>query len=93
MKKILGLILSLFPATLLAAPGTLHYVGSLQAEVKQSASETPKQNSSSQLEEKWWSLIRRTRGFWWALTKQGGGEDGWIHKRHLKSSDPDGIRY
>jgi hypothetical protein len=34
MKKILGLILSLFPATLLAALGTFHYVGNLQAEVK-----------------------------------------------------------
>lgn len=92
MKKMLGLILSLFSATLLAAPGTFHYVGSLQAEVKQSPSENSQTKFIIAIGRKVVEFDKKNSWFLVGVDKTGG-KDGWIHKRHLKSSDPDGIRY
>lgn len=92
MNKILGLTLFMFAVPLLAAPGAFHYIGSLQAEVKQSASEKSKTKFIIAIGRKVVEFDKKGSWYWVGIDKTGG-KDGWIHERHLKSSDPDGIRY
>jgi len=75
-----------------AAPGQSHYVGTLQAEVKEKPSAESKTKFVIAIGRK---LVEfETKGDWvWVGIDKSGGKDGWVNKKHLSPTDPDGIKY
>lgn len=93
MKKILSPILFLaFSITASAAPGQFHYVKTLQAEVRESASDSAKIKLVVAIGRKLVEFDQSGEYLWVGIDKSGG-RDGWIKKSQIGPTDPDGIAY
>lgn len=91
--RYLVFILLCWPSFVLHAdPGQSHYVGTLQAKVKEEPSSEAKTKFVIAVGRK---LVEfEEKGEWvWVGVNKSGGKDGWVHKSQLSSTDPDGIKY
>lgn len=91
MHKLLMIVLIAFSVPLAADPGDIHFVGTLQVEVKTGPSEESKTQFIIALGRK--VVEFETRGEWlWVGIDRTGGKDGWVRKSDLSPTDPDGLR-
>lgn len=75
-----------------ASPGQIHYVGPLQADVKEGPSADSQTKFIIAIGRKVIEFERR--GDWVSVgIDKSGGKEGWIHLDDLKSTDPDGMKY
>lgn len=85
-------ILILIPCLAAAKPGDMHYVGTLQAEVKASPTKDSEVKFIIAIGRKVVEFDRK--GSWvWVGIDRTGGKDGWIRKDQLSKTDPDGLKY
>lgn len=78
-------------ADLAADARDIHYVGTLQSEVKDAPSGDSETKFIIALGRK--VMEFETRGDWvWVGIDRTGGKDGWVQKEDLSPIDPDGLR-
>lgn len=92
MRILTVLLVCLLSLPALAAPGEVHYVKTLQAEVREDPSDAAKVKFVVAIGRKLVEF-QREGAYIQAGIDKAGGRDGWIRLDQVGPTDPDGLMY
>ncbi|WP_026987418.1 hypothetical protein [Fodinicurvata fenggangensis] len=92
MRILIAILVILLAVPVLAAPGDIHYVKSLQAEVREGPSDVSEVKFVIAIGRKLVEFQREGDYIQAGIDKTGGRE-GWIRLNQVGPTDPDGLTY